>query len=1408
MNTTEHTGGPNDEILLRIDPGTHSAPVAALLTRPGLGFALSIGRDKRIRRWEPWAPAALRTYVGQLGSGRDGEIMAGALHPDGGTVVVAVHRPIDRPDRPGTADDAETSGGPDDPVGPEGDTIVRVLDVRSGFGVMRTYRWHTDIVDLAFSSDGERVVVATSDRLDVYDSLQLLAADAPFIDRAPAPMLEVELPEKPRRIAVDQGGRIYIAATSSHPFVVEYNDGDDAAGVVARAFGASADVSAGNLHDVACSGGLVAVAGDGGVVVYRDDGAVADEVTGAGGGSPGRLAFSTDGGLLIVGSRAGRSSRVTVHRADSLELVGSRRYDGDADAVGFMGDGYSEVAVSSGGSRVSIHHWPADTFEVEEGADHFVDGVGQVIDAIGISGNEVGFGRPDPIVGRPAVDIGIDMDPESGGSLPIGRPIIEAEPGAPVVEGTLSHRFDLAALALGLSGSAVGDGPPIDTFTRAITSQGSRSLAISPADGNLILEPTGDPLTGHGRFAYDRPGSFGFLPSGRTVVGGQSGVIRTLRYEGETLLGRKLVGHIGRILDLACDDRWLVTAGLDQVIRLWFVPDAELESAEPDGDDGVLRPALNLFVTAHNEWVIWSHCGFYAASPKGDSYLTYHRNLGDEHPAQVYASDRFVKQLYRPEIIRRIFELGSEERALAAMEAEPVDLVSVLPPTVTVYNEPMSDTVDYEFDLHFEVAEGASPTTRIWVLHDGLPIWSTHPQNDGWRRHSYRQTVWLNDGPNRLRVLAENEVSKANGVELLVAVVPDEVPVLAGDLGDWHEVPDVAVDSDAASGADWDDSGIAAEVPDIIAEPAISIEEPMMDIHDLPPMVGGPVSVGGDFVWRLSKDDDGIDLTVSASRNGEDIVQAELAGTVAVDVSLTVPLQPGENHLTLSGADGERVHQLGTVDLWLEAADGDDEEPVETWHTVTAGQSLWVIAELYYGDSAKYAEIFEANRQTLADPDRLSVGQQLLIPHLPDLPPAGGGSEPPVAEPPPSDDPPPRDDPAPRDDPPPVDEAGGGGGLSVFSLPKQETPNPQAPGPINVPLEEPPPDPGPGIDVFNHGGVKVVDRTKQNQDDNRTDPVDPEDPEDGAGSIDERSKGSVDSGSGSDPVRTGPYRRIKPNLFILSIGVSDLATDGQGLIDLEWADDDAKTIADRFGRNEGGLFGEVWTKVLTDSEATRAGIENGLLELGRAVDRRATYKQEQNARAKDVTLLFFSGHGITRKGQGGEQDHFYLVPHDFDATDSLNTAVPIIQVGESLSSLPTELLIFVDACRSGGAGPDFVKRIQPEELAKRLHAISERTQYVLSSTSHDEDSWELKLLVPYHRVPGRRRVGHGLFTHAILKKLNETDGRSLGLLELLGSVQRQIVSWTDRDHWRHIRQRPMYRIYGDIPHLEIYKPQE
>ncbi len=49
-------------------------------------------------------------------------------------------------------------------------------------------------------------------------------------------------------------------------------------------------------------------------------------------------------------------------------------------------------------------------------------------------------------------------------------------------------------------------------------------------------------------------------------------------------------------------------------------------------------------------------------------------------------------------------------------------------------------------------------------------------------------------------------------------------------------------------------------------------------------------------------------------------------------------------------------------------------------HTVNGGETLSKISKMYYKDANKYMQIFNANKDSLTNPDMIKVGQKIKIP--------------------------------------------------------------------------------------------------------------------------------------------------------------------------------------------------------------------------------------------------------------------------------------------------------------------------------------------------------------------------------------------------------------------------------------------
>jgi len=62
------------------------------------------------------------------------------------------------------------------------------------------------------------------------------------------------------------------------------------------------------------------------------------------------------------------------------------------------------------------------------------------------------------------------------------------------------------------------------------------------------------------------------------------------------------------------------------------------------------------------------------------------------------------------------------------------------------------------------------------------------------------------------------------------------------------------------------------------------------------------------------------------------------------------------------------------------ASGGDYAAGGARYHTVAKGDTLYRLARMYYNDQARWKDIYEQNRSQISDPNRIRVGQRLVIP--------------------------------------------------------------------------------------------------------------------------------------------------------------------------------------------------------------------------------------------------------------------------------------------------------------------------------------------------------------------------------------------------------------------------------------------
>jgi nucleoid-associated protein YgaU len=114
-------------------------------------------------------------------------------------------------------------------------------------------------------------------------------------------------------------------------------------------------------------------------------------------------------------------------------------------------------------------------------------------------------------------------------------------------------------------------------------------------------------------------------------------------------------------------------------------------------------------------------------------------------------------------------------------------------------------------------------------------------------------------------------------------------------------------------------------------------------------------------------------LVTSEGKVDTAVLLANLVTQAQIATGAAQPVAPED---VIAGGEGVEVHLVTKAGGAAEMAQ---------FYTVGAGDSLGAIAVRFYGDVSYYPRIFDANRTILSSPDRLMVGQRLVIPRFSDL---------------------------------------------------------------------------------------------------------------------------------------------------------------------------------------------------------------------------------------------------------------------------------------------------------------------------------------------------------------------------------------------------------------------------------------
>lgn len=276
--------------------------------------------------------------------------------------------------------------------------------------------------------------------------------------------------------------------------------------------------------------------------------------------------------------------------------------------------------------------------------------------------------------------------------------------GNPAIPRPLERTFRPAQLEFGPE--------PDDSYQLAVKER--RGLTLVPYGDEVAVQQNDTQVSILRHRGYIRY-TFSFFSDQRAVIGASFGLYLYDVPTGNQL--RSFQGHSGDVLAVAPspDDRYLLSGGCDQSLRIW--------TADRD------EPLLTLFV-AGDDWIAWTPEGYYATSPGGERLMGWHVNNGEDQMASFFPALQFRKSLYRPDVIKLLLKAGSTQRALemAGGQQGPtrpaIRVEEVLPPKIkiTIPEKARVETSQTEVEVRATAkALGRDPITNMRLLLDGRP---------------------------------------------------------------------------------------------------------------------------------------------------------------------------------------------------------------------------------------------------------------------------------------------------------------------------------------------------------------------------------------------------------------------------------------------------------------------------------------------------------------------------------------------------------------------------------------------------------------------------------------------------------------------------------------------------------------
>ena len=275
----------------------------------------------------------------------------------------------------------------------------------------------------------------------------------------------------------------------------------------------------------------------------------------------------------------------------------------------------------------------------------------------------------------------------------------------------------------------------------------TKSLKLSDWENDLAPKLNGKPLALE---EHERARSVAIAPGADRFVLGTEWWIIAYDKNGKELWSKRGPG-IAWGVNIPRDGRFVVAAYGDGTIRWHRLSDGE--------------EVLALFVNAKTrEWVLWTPQGYYASSVAGDQNIGWQLNKGWEQAGEFVTAAQLKKHFYRPDVIKRAFNLadpGAAVREAGLSGFKLADLTNHTPPKFRIGDPGDKSHADRSpVPVKIELAATDDPVTGFDVTVNGRQVTPRAVRDLPLTTEAQIRAlnIPLEKGENHIQVTAHNKV--------------------------------------------------------------------------------------------------------------------------------------------------------------------------------------------------------------------------------------------------------------------------------------------------------------------------------------------------------------------------------------------------------------------------------------------------------------------------------------------------------------------------------------------------------------------------------------------------------------------------------------------------------------------------